>query len=326
MAFVLASSLVMVLASERLYWYLDGITWSGFVQVAIFYAVPTAVALWAAGSGPSATVHQMVLVGALYAFTVEGVLTTVVYQDGALPVLAAMFVGWHGLLAVVCFWFLARRLLLQRRTRALLVGSAAIGAMWGLWSLTWRLPESTAEFDDPLPPLDPPAFAGYALVVGLALMVGHVALGHVWPTRFVPTRGVAVLIVVVTVAYGAVAVLPSVWWAPAKLAVLGGTTGWLLHRSRRARPDAPSAITAMRGVVPLRSTLPLLAMPVVAAAVYAGVWAVDPADSTVRTVHEVMYLSQVLAGVVAYGWAAVVSLRTNGPAGAAVAGPGRGRG
>ncbi len=131
MAFVVVSSLVLVSASERLYWYLDGVSLAAFAEVAVFYIIPTVATLWVFGSGPSANLHQVVLVGAVYGFMVEGVLTAVVYEDGPLPLLAFIFVGWHGLLAVGWFWFGIRRLLVTGRTRLLAIGSATVGAYWG---------------------------------------------------------------------------------------------------------------------------------------------------------------------------------------------------
>ena len=47
--------------------------------------------------------HHVILGGAIFAFLVEGVMIPIIYADGPLPVFAALFVGWHGLLAVVGF-------------------------------------------------------------------------------------------------------------------------------------------------------------------------------------------------------------------------------
>ncbi len=302
-AFVFLSSLLMVTASERVYWYVHGASFESILVVAAFYMIPALAGLWALGSGPSSRLHQVILAGAIFGFVVEGVLTTVVYEDGALPVMAALFVGWHGLLSVVAFWYLARRWLVERKRRALAVGSAAVGLLWGFWSIVYVLPEASEDFEEGFSIMGPGEFAVYALVVGAAFAAAHYLIGHVWPERFQPGRWGSRGIVLLMVAYAALAVIPAVPWAPVKFAVLVGGSLWLLRRSRRATADEPTAIAALQGHVRLRDVLLLLIMPVVAALTYTAVWSWDLSETAVQGIFEMVSALTVLAGFVAYGWA-----------------------
>jgi len=320
-AFVFLSSLVMVMASERVYWYLDGISVDSTLTITVFYVIPTTVALWVLGRSPSGSVWWVVPAGAVYAFVVEGVLTPVLYEDGALPVLASLFVGWHGLLGVVCFWYLARRLLLQRRIATLSLGAAVIGVYWGVWSITWLIPGASADFEDPFTTMGPSQFLVYALVVGAILATGHWLLGWVWPASFVPGRVGTVVIVVVTSVYAGIAVLPAVWWAPVKFAALVGVALWVLRRSRRRAPHAASIVTSLQGRVRATDTLAIMVMPVVASAVYAALWEIAPSDAALEALYEAMNLTQVAAGAAALAWAARRTFGTGRPREASAAPP-----
>lgn len=303
-AFVYLSALTMAVASERVYWYLGGLSLESVLGIAVFYMVPTLAALWALGSGPSKRLHQVVLGGAIFAFAVEGILTTVVYEDGPLPIMAALFVGWHGLFSVVGFWYLTRRWLLERR-RVLLTGAATLmGVYWGLWTMTFSLPGAFDDLEGINSVMAPGEFLVYALVVGAAFAIAHWLLGYVWPKQFQPGRRGGTAIVLLLGAYFAVAVLLVVPWAPLKLAALIGGTLWLLRRSREATADEPSIIESLQGRVALRDAALLMAMPVAASAVYAGIWSLGLQESAVNALNVTLVVVQVLSGFVAFGWAA----------------------
>ena len=302
-AFVFLSALLMVTASERVYWYVGGVTLESILGIAVFYMIPALAALWALGSGPSNRLHQVILAGAIFGFVVEGVLTTVVYEDGVLPVMAALFVGWHGLLSVVAFWYCARRWLLERRRRPLAIGSAAVGLLWGFWSIVYTLPEASEDFEEGFAIMEPGEFAIYAFVVGLAFAVAHYVIGYVWPERFRPGKWGSRGIVLLLLAYAAMAVLPAVPWAPLKFVVLVGGSLWLLRRSQQATTGEPSAIAALRGHVALRDVALLLIMPVVAAVTYSIVWSFELSEATVEGIFAGVSMLSVLAGLIAYAWA-----------------------
>jgi hypothetical protein len=310
LAFVFLSALIMVTASERIYWYLGGATVESIVAIAGFYMIPALAGLWAIGSGPSSRLHQMVFAGAIFGFVVEGVLTPVIYEDGPLPLLAALFVGWHGLLSVVGLWYLARKWLLERRRQALASGAALVGAYWGVWSIVYTNPEALEDFEETFTVMDPGDFTVYAFIVGAVFVAAHWLIGHVWPYRFVPGKRGGRAIVALLVGYAALAVLPVVIWAPIKFAVLVGGTLWLLRRSREKTPDEPSAITALQGRPALRDLVLLMLMPAVATAAYAGMWSLDLSQQGAEDLFELMSLGQMVAGAVFFGWAARQALRS----------------
>ena len=303
-AFVYLSAMTMVIASERVYWYVGGISVESIFGIGIFYMIPALAVLWALGSGPSQSLHQVILGGAVFAFVVEGVLTFVIYEDGPLPIMAALFIGWHGLLSVVGFWYLARRWLIEQRRLLLSGTAAAMGVYWGVWSIIYRLPEASEGLEESFIVMDPGEFTTYALVVGAVLVAAHWLLGWVWPEEYAPIRGGRIGITLVVGAYFAVAVMPAVIWAPIKLAVLLGGVLWLLKRSRLATPDEPSVIASLQGRVAFRDAVLLMVLPVTAVVSYSVVWSMDPNEGTTEALFLTMVATQVVAGLVAIVWAA----------------------
>lgn len=302
-AFVFLSAVTMVIASERVYWYIGGISADGVLGISLFYMIPAVAALWALGSGPSQRLHQLILGGAVFAFVVEGVLTPVIYEDGPLPIMAALFVGWHGLFSLVGFWYLTRRWLLDRRRGTIVGAGVAMGIYWGLWSLIYRLPGAFEDFEEPVSVMDPSEFGSYAIVFGSAFVVAHWLLGFVWPDSFAPQRRGRIALFVIIGGYFVLAVLPAVFWAPLKLAVLLGGALWLLRKSREATADEPSIIESLSGRVRLNDAVLLMVMPICAAVTYAASWSLDPSNDAVQLMMELMVFGQVLSGLVAFGWA-----------------------
>lgn len=309
LAFVLLSALIMTTASERVYWYLGGATFDAFLAMAVFYAIPTLAFLWAVGSGPSSRLHQLVLAGAIFGFVVEGVITPVIYEDGPLPLLAALFVGWHGLVSVVSFWYFARKWLLERRRRALATGSAVLGFYWGVWSIVYVLPDALDGFDEVYPVMNPSDFAIYAMIVGAVFGTAQFLIGFVWPDGFRPGKWGRRGIVALLLGYASLAVLPVVPWAPVKFAVLVGGALWLLRRSREADPEEPTLFAALSGRVQLGDVVIVMVGPAVAALTYASVWSMELSEEAIQGVFAAFSGLQVLAGLVAFGWAAWRSLR-----------------
>ena len=158
--------------------------------------------------------------------------------------------------------------------------------------------------------MTPGPFAAYAMTVGAVVVAAHLLLDRVWPESFVLGRRARAVVVLVVAGYGAIAVVPLVWWAPFKFAVLIGGTLWLLNRSRRVDPGAETIIVSLAGRVAPRSAAAVMAMPFMATLVYAGLWGVGMSEDGVRLLHEAMYWSQVVIGAIAYSWAAARSIRS----------------
>jgi len=150
---VLTVSALLTAFSESFYWYAGGTDYPGRV---LFYLIPTMALLWALASFPRRGWSAVMLVGAVYGFVTEGVLTPIVY--GAFPfdpfALSYTALAWHTPLAVGFGLVLLHRLLASGSPAQTL---AAIAAFWGVWALQLRVP-----FDD------------YEEVASLALLVGDV--------------------------------------------------------------------------------------------------------------------------------------------------------
>jgi hypothetical protein len=136
--FVLLTTAVLVFFSEKVFWYIQGYA---IGELLLFYALPTSICLWALDHFRVHDLSGLILVGALFGFLVEGVLTPVIYESGLLdPIMPAYFTGWHGLLSMVLGWYWIRKMLIQHKTWKLILGSTGIGLFWGFWSLTFRNP------------------------------------------------------------------------------------------------------------------------------------------------------------------------------------------
>lgn len=301
--FVYLTSTIVVMASERVFWYWAGFTVDSVFALGAFYLIPTASALWVLARAHATRWYHVILAGAVFGFVVEGVLTPMLYIDGPLPIMAAMFVGWHGVLAFFGFWYLARRWLLARRTPLVAAASAGVGVMWGWWAIAASVQESAEEitYHGGNPGLlAPDSFALYAFGVGLALAAAHWVIGYVWPRSWLPGRASTIAVAAISLAYMAPAVIVTVPWAPLKLAALLGGTYWLMIRRRGARHEEPAILDCLAGKVRLRDTLALLAMPATAAITYSVLWVVDLSDGALGAAYWAMVALQVLGGTAAY--------------------------
>ncbi len=306
--FVYLTSTILVTASERVFWYWAGFNFDSVLFLGVFYLIPTAAGLWVMALAPAVQVHQIVLAGAFYAIVTEGVLTPVIYSDGPLPVLAAMFVTWHGLIAFVGFWYLVRRWLLRRDLTPLMAGSMSFGAFWGVWTLASAVgdPPNAAEAlesDFDLTVLDPTNFGRYAVMVGATLVAAHWMIGFVWPTGWRPTRRATIALLVVCGVYFSIAVLPAVVWAPLKLSIMLVLTWRLLRRHQEFAPETSTVLDQMSGRVRLLDCSVLLLMPLTAASVYALMWPLQNNPQILRTTYWSFVWIQVVIGSIAYIWA-----------------------
>ena len=83
---ILLVGLIVQLNSERAYWFYSTDWWSSdigdMLGVAAFYGAAAAVALWALGRVTLRGLHQVVLMGAVFGWTVEGVIVYVLHEAG----------------------------------------------------------------------------------------------------------------------------------------------------------------------------------------------------------------------------------------------------
>lgn len=306
-AFVFLTSVIVVMASERVYWYWAGFDAESVLVMGAFYLVPAMAGLWAMALAPARRPSHVVLAGAIFAFVVEGVLTPIVYLDGPLPVMAMMFTGWHGLVAFAGFWYLIRRWLVDRRSLQLICGSVAFGAVWGVWAVAAALSDAILEdeasdfgFDPAL--YDPAEFALYAGLVVSTLAVAHWLIGYVWPTGWRPGKKSTVALFVIAGLYMSVAVLPAVIWAPLKLAALIGGT-WKLLRRADSGEHAPSILDGLAGRVRIRDVVLVLPMAASAALTYGLLWQLRDNGGLFDGIYGGLVAIQILAGGGAFVWA-----------------------
>ena len=307
--FVLLTSTVLTIFSEKAYWYMQGYELLGLV---LYYAVPAAACLWAVHFFRVRDHSGMVLIGALYAFCVEGILTPVIYEAGLLdPVMPAYFIGWHGLIGMLFGWYLVRLWLVEKRWHRLLAASLLFGLFWGFWSLTQWLPENIAEFEalaragEPVLPgkWPPQEFTLYTLFFTLILMLVHWLLGRGgWETTFrLSCPGKGILLLTLAVLFGLL-VIPVQPLAFLKLIVLLGLVLLPLEVQRRKQPTG-SILEKLQGRIKLHQTLPLLAMPAAASLVYWLAYIHSSGKHLPGLINEITPFFQALIGVAAYLWA-----------------------
>ncbi len=324
LTWIFSVALAAVMASERLYWYWSGIDATTVTELAAFYSVAAASALWALSRFPGAGVGRATLGGAVFALVVEGVITSVVYEDGPLPVLFVMFVGWHGVLAFLGFVYLARRWALRGRIGVLAAAAGLTGVGWGVWALSSAVTdretaEAAALDGGSADVLTPGAFALYAAWVGIVLIGAHLVMDRTWPkVGWAPSRTGRIATGLIAAALGAMLVVPFVPWAPLKFVALAWAIRWTMRRTADAS-GSPTVIDELVGRVRLRNLLPIMLMPATASVAYAGMWQIRDHEA-----HDAVYWSligaQVLAGIFGLAWASSrpKPITTNGPAPAKV--------
>lgn len=302
------AALAAVIASERMYWYWAGIDIESLGVLSVYYAVAIAVAFTVLASSPGTGPRRAVLGGAVFALVAEGIITPVVYEDGPLPLLFLMFVGWHGVVAFVGLVYLVRRWALDGRWRRLAAASVTVGVGWGVWALSSAVSdgETGAEFvaeGGSAALLSPREFAIYASWTGLALVLAHVALDRLWPAPgWRPSRIGIASTAAASVLLLALHVVPSVPWAPVKLVAIGGVLALLLRRTASS-PGRPTLIDELAGSARLRLLAPLALLPMAAAGTYAVLW--SQRESTVmEPIFFAAIAAQVVVGVVALSVAA----------------------
>ena len=132
-----SSGSILHLSSVRTYWLYSPAWFGSRIQetliLAAFYAFAAGLAMWALARIPYRGWHQVVLAGAVFAWTVEGVVVHVLHEAGPVDlVYPAMFAGWHGLLSFAGCLILVRSLLVEHRPAALAAWSAGYGVVAGL--------------------------------------------------------------------------------------------------------------------------------------------------------------------------------------------------
>lgn len=297
---------VLVFFSEKAYWYPQGYV---VAELLLFYAVPVYACLWAIDHFQVQRVSGVILIAALFAFLTEGVLTPVIYEAGLFdPIMPAYFIGWHGLLAVVFGWYGIRRWLLKGQWRRLLAGSVLFGLFWGTWAPVYWLPENKLAFANSgqWPVAE---FGLHALTFTLLLMLGHWLLGQGgWQATFMPGRWEKWGVTAVLIFFFTTLAFPAAPLGILKLLLLLTAVFLPLEINRRRQPSG-TLLADLAGSVQARHILPLLAMPLLATAVYQFAAVNQPTETMLRDIFELIPLAQALLGALCFVGALIVSLR-----------------
>jgi hypothetical protein len=313
--FVILSSAIVVFFSEKTFWYVQGFA---IGELVLFYVLPVAACLAVIDLFRVRSLSGMILVGGLLGFLVEGILTPVVYEAGLFdPVMPAYFVGWHGLLSLVFGWYWIRKTLLEKDWKKLGLGSMLFGLFWGIWSLSYRLPESILEFESYVqagetwfpgawPVMD---FAFYTLTFSGMLIFAHWLLGRgIWQSNFSLRRWEWSLLLVALGFIFIFQVFPVVPLGIFKLMVLILLVV-LPIRIQKNNMDYPPILNKLEGNFPFSTTLPLLLIPFTASLVYGLAAIFPPPENLIRIVFQTIYVLQGLIGGLTFIWAWVDTFR-----------------
>ena len=298
------SAAIVVISSEKYYWYPQGFARLTFVELVVFYSLPLAVTLLVIDRYRVDGVRAIGIASAIFSLGVEGIITPVVYEDGPLPVMAVYFLAWHGYFSFVYGWYLVRRWALQGRAVLLGVVSVVHGAGWAFWSTTYWRPESIAEFEaenasgegiwDP-GQWSVSKFSGYVITASLVFVTAHWLLGHVWPEDWAITKRWRRLLYAL-VGFGLIIVTIAVPWAPIKLGLLGYPIIVLLRRHRERAES--SVFEHLAGTVSIVRLAPILLGAPSAIAMYAAMTAYDPSVAFLDGVFATFTIGQLAVGVV----------------------------
>ena len=313
--FVLLTSTVLVFFSEKVFWYIQGYS---IVELILFYAVPASVCLWVINTFQVQRLSSLVLVGGLFGFLVEGILTPVLYEGGLLdPVMPAYFISWHGTLSLVLGWYFIRLCLVEGHWKRTLLASMAIGLFWGAWSLVYRLPESIKEFqglteagESFLPGAWPVSdFALYTLIFTGMLAAAHWLLGKgIWQRAFPLKKWEIILLGGILILLYLAQVFPVV-----PLGFLKLTCGVILvlipMRMVQIRTEKTSILKLLDSHFQAIQLAPLLTLPLFASLVYLLADIFPPSEELLRGAYIGTYTLQSFFGGGIFIWAWADSIK-----------------
>jgi hypothetical protein len=247
----------------------------GWVITWLAYSLVVAVVLRVVRRFPLRTAPQVVLVGALYGWLVEGVVAATVY--GPLPVsLVWTGVAWHGLLTVAVGWILLPRAVRRGGPRAV-AWCALVGTVWGLWSAGWW--SSAPDEGQVLARPDLPSYVAFVAVVTAVAMLGYAVMSRCAPQPDErPARWSLVAVLLVLAVWWVLTVVVAVPWAPVVLVLLVALVWASLRRLEAGaatgatvgqHDSAEEPVLGWTPGIPWRSLAPLVALPVAALATYA---------------------------------------------------------
>ncbi|MBW6396487.1 hypothetical protein KPL78_01450 [Roseomonas sp. HJA6] len=262
---VLGTGYILHFFSETVFWsvWRPGDELSGRLFGLLLYCLFAYLTLVVIRLFRIADIWGLMLAGAFFGWTCEGVYAMTVYGDSSMPfplTIAWTALAWHGPLSVVLGWYMLGVALRERSPGPSLLLSLGLGAFWGLWALGWR-------GETPPVSVEPDEFLLHATAATICLASAHVLVAIGRPETFAPSRwGIALAALPVLAFFGAVTV-PTVPISALVLPVLLGALYVALRRLRASSPDS-SLLIAFRPPLRIWNFIALAAMPLAATAVY----------------------------------------------------------
>lgn len=312
---VLVVGCIVQLSSERAYWFYstEWFTTRAWdtALTSLVYAFAVAVPLLILAAVPFSGAHQIVLAGAVFGWTVEGVIVRVLHEGGLFDLfLPAMFVGWHGVLSFFGFFYLVRRWLLDRRISSLALASAGWGGIIGAWAVTTWLPDSDRASESlgaGVRGVEPLEFAVTIALLLVTLGIAHLILDRLWVREWRPGWGTTILTVGATVSLTLIGFTNP--WGPIRYLLLVGIPVGALVAGRA--PGGSSLFQELSGRIRPRDLWALAPGVVVASIVYAAAWLAAPASANIELARDLLILIQVIVGGAVFVWALLRVVRVN---------------
>lgn len=275
-AIALTTGYVLFYFGEAIFWATPDRPGMGIAELTItwlVYSVFAYVFLCVVSLFKVRSVWSVFLAGAFFGWYEEGIImaTTFGTPDTPFP-MSISFTGlaWHALIDVLVGWYLVRRVLAQNRISRILAVASAVGVFYGLWAIFWwtEPPEPMkALFDSGRKDLVFLHFTVYSLLTAALFVVALGLYQRVSPVGFKPTKIELWILALVTLLYFGCVTVPTAPKSLVVLPLLMGVTLWALSSNRQIETRA-DAIVAFDAKVRLRSYLCLLAIPLVAIAIY----------------------------------------------------------
>ncbi len=283
--FIILSTTIMVLFSEKMYWYVQGYVYG---ELIIVYMFGTYLFLWSLSYFRVNHFWGMFLASVLYPLYVEGIFTGIITTD-LTEMMLFYFIGWHSTLSVIIGWYFHHKWLVERRLRLLMITSIALGLVLGLWATTFWLPESIKDQElkiDGTFILGQWSLLDYAVLLaylGIIYVVSHYLLGKTWNGRFNPSRidnlfvgaVLAVLFIVRAFSSGIFIV---------HLVVLFAVILIILYIYKRKNSTDNTVLLRLNGKVQLKDSLILFLIPTSSVFAYTVMMTFYPGDQFVREV------------------------------------------
>lgn len=203
------------------------------------------------------------LSGAFLGWLTEGVVAMTMFGIEGLPFpITVSWTGlaWHALIGVFFGWYLVLMVLSNNQYIKITLISIALGHFWGVWSLAWALE---------IPPIaiTPDIYLLHGIIVTLFLCISYYLFFKLRPAEFKSSRWERIVIALPILAFFTFITIPAIGLLSVVLPILFGVL-YFAFRKNKINESRPSFLGSFSQFPKLRSYLPLLSSPVIAAIIY----------------------------------------------------------